>query len=218
MSNKSIIATAGGKKNKIVFSLSEFEGRRIFDIRKFYTDKNSGELKPTKKGITLSKNSFEVTKGVIADNEDEILSWLCSDTAIVSDIKKDIRLKGKHSKEARFQAQEFVVDHSAWKSPEFFSVTAEGGKDRLTLNTKHDFVKELLRLLETEESDDDNQDSSNVIERVRELFWMLLLSFGKARHLYENSEASAAAVVLDTTVYNWGLYLNQNVINKRHKK
>uniref|UniRef100_A0A336MRV2 CSON004816 protein n=1 Tax=Culicoides sonorensis TaxID=179676 RepID=A0A336MRV2_CULSO len=38
--------------------LSEFKGRRYLDIREFYMDKSSSQMKPGKKGITLMLDEF----------------------------------------------------------------------------------------------------------------------------------------------------------------
>ncbi|EGC39267.1 hypothetical protein DICPUDRAFT_27270 [Dictyostelium purpureum] len=58
-----------GNKRKIQFST--FGGSSKIDIREFYEDKNSKELKPGTKGISLTFEQFQI----IADNIDTILSW-----------------------------------------------------------------------------------------------------------------------------------------------
>jgi len=35
-------------------TLSEFKGRKLLNIRIWYTDQNDGQLKPTKKGVTVN--------------------------------------------------------------------------------------------------------------------------------------------------------------------
>ena len=42
---------------KILFSLTEFKGKSYADIRVYYEDEE-GELKPTKKGITITLDRF----------------------------------------------------------------------------------------------------------------------------------------------------------------
>ncbi len=42
---------------KILFSVSEFKGKRYADIRVYYED-DEGDWKPTKKGVTVSLDSF----------------------------------------------------------------------------------------------------------------------------------------------------------------
>ena len=37
----------------------EYEGYKFIDVRIYYMDKNSGEYKPTKKGISIMPNNVE---------------------------------------------------------------------------------------------------------------------------------------------------------------
>ena len=41
------------KQEKLIVSLSEYEGYKYVDIRVYYEDKKTGEYKPTKKGVAL---------------------------------------------------------------------------------------------------------------------------------------------------------------------
>lgn len=44
---------ANRRGESVRIQIRSFEGRRIIDLRKFFTDK-SGKLKPTRKGLSLS--------------------------------------------------------------------------------------------------------------------------------------------------------------------
>ncbi|NBU98807.1 MAG: transcriptional regulator [Spirochaetia bacterium] len=44
--------------------ISEYKGKKLLNIRIWYTDKE-GELKPTQKGITLSPEDYEAFKNGI---------------------------------------------------------------------------------------------------------------------------------------------------------
>jgi hypothetical protein len=55
-----IISQIGSKNSPVIIELKEFEGRKLFDIRKYFIDKKSNELTPTRKGISL--NSFQLTQ------------------------------------------------------------------------------------------------------------------------------------------------------------
>jgi len=44
---------------KFVIEAKEFKGRNFVDVRIYYLDKESDDWKPTKKGITLTKNTYE---------------------------------------------------------------------------------------------------------------------------------------------------------------
>jgi hypothetical protein len=49
----------GTKKNPLIIALKEFKGRKLFDIRKFFVEKNGEKLIPTKKGISLNRFQLE---------------------------------------------------------------------------------------------------------------------------------------------------------------
>ncbi|XP_002165392.1 RNA polymerase II transcriptional coactivator isoform X1 [Hydra vulgaris] len=51
-------------------TVDEFRGKKLISIREYYTDKNSGEEKPGKKGISLTLEQWqELVKVVEAVNE-----------------------------------------------------------------------------------------------------------------------------------------------------
>lgn len=58
MSDKIVHEFEKNSTESIRFSLSEFKGRELVNIRVYYTDED-GELKPTKKGISISTEIFE---------------------------------------------------------------------------------------------------------------------------------------------------------------
>ena len=44
----------------------EYEGYKFIDVRIYYMDKNSGEYKPTKKGISIMPNNVEdIINGIL---------------------------------------------------------------------------------------------------------------------------------------------------------
>nr|AQS22685.1 activated RNA polymerase II transcriptional coactivator p15 [Pseudodiaptomus poplesia] len=45
----------------------EFKGKTYIDIREYYTDKNTMDLKPGKKGISLSCEQYQKLKSIIDD-------------------------------------------------------------------------------------------------------------------------------------------------------
>ena len=51
-------------------SLTEFKGRELIDFRVHYRDDSSGELRPTKKGITIGVDLYDdLRKAVLAMGE-----------------------------------------------------------------------------------------------------------------------------------------------------
>ncbi|RXK34735.1 hypothetical protein M231_08012 [Tremella mesenterica] len=54
-------------------SISKFQDKTLIDIREYYKDKGSGEMKPGKKGISLTCEQWESLKGNI-NSIDQMLS------------------------------------------------------------------------------------------------------------------------------------------------
>jgi len=57
-----------GWNEKIIFSISEFKGKNYANIRIYYED-DEGEWKPTKKGVTVSLDTFNEFKENIENLE-----------------------------------------------------------------------------------------------------------------------------------------------------
>ena len=47
------------QKEKIIVSTNEYQGYKFVDLRVHYEDENTGEYKPTKKGIALSSKVID---------------------------------------------------------------------------------------------------------------------------------------------------------------
>lgn len=52
--------------------ISEFRGQNYLNLRVWYTDKESGEFKPTQKGIAIRPELYPEIKKAILDAETEI--------------------------------------------------------------------------------------------------------------------------------------------------
>ena len=66
--NKENIITQIKKNSNEVYRIyeKEYEGYRFIDVRIYYMDKETGEYKPTRKGISLMPNNVpEVIEGIL---------------------------------------------------------------------------------------------------------------------------------------------------------
>ncbi|CAH8448182.1 unnamed protein product [Dicrocoelium dendriticum] len=52
----------------------QFKGRTFVDIREYYEDKSSGDLKPGKKGISLNVEQWDNLKQVVDEIDKEIVN------------------------------------------------------------------------------------------------------------------------------------------------
>lgn len=51
-------------------------GKKFLDIRKFYNDRNTGKLLPSRQGFALDHERFQLIKEIFVENEMEILEAL----------------------------------------------------------------------------------------------------------------------------------------------
>ncbi len=56
MEKKTIYSFKRSETDAVRISAGAFKEKEYVDIRNFYSDKKSGEWKPTKKGITINQN------------------------------------------------------------------------------------------------------------------------------------------------------------------
>jgi len=206
MNNQGVIATHGGKKNLLVFSLGEYKGRRTFDIRKCYTDVKTGDVRPTKKGITLSQQTFAVLAEVILEHDSEIREWLKS-TEGMTDLVRENQVKGEeYARAALFETPQYEVSAEDWKSSEFFRMRAKGGRDQLIMNRNHPFVK---LLFDGNEDPAEQEIPASLEDMDSQVLTDLLVAFGKARDLSESDSLDITDIILTTLTSNWGLFLER---------
>ena len=60
------------QKEKIIVSTNEYQGYKFVDLRVHYEDENTGEYKPTKKGIALSPKIVDEVIELIQTAKGEI--------------------------------------------------------------------------------------------------------------------------------------------------
>jgi len=192
-----VFALIGSAKNPIKVACNEYEGRRMLDIRRYYVDKSTAELRPTTKGISITKDSFRELLNVIEQNKKAIDEWLDGGERERSDdvAQRNDRANKVARLNARLTAMPIDVIHDLWKGGGFFACRSEGGKDVVVLNEGHS----LLSALKEVESGQRN---------VEELIGCLLVSFTRAKNIFQGSEEPLVPEdVIELMDFNWGLYL-----------
>lgn len=135
-----IVGQFGGAKSPIRVTLAEHEGVRILDIRRFYKDRASLELKPTPKGITLAGENFHELMACLAEGFTKITAWLSG--GAVSD---QARRRGAHT-QATMSLSRPKVSYVGWRGADFFDVENIGAVTEVKLNTQHLLAQELLKV------------------------------------------------------------------------
>ena len=74
--------------NYLKLSINEFQGKKFLDIREWYIPEDSQDLRPTKKGITVSAEMFENFLKALNESQEEISELLCNDNVSKGETKE----------------------------------------------------------------------------------------------------------------------------------
>ena len=130
------IGMAGGKGSPLVVRRSSFKGIQTVDIRKYFREKSSGDLKPTRKGLTLTRNQYLFLHSIFEERHDDLVAWLDRSelTDGVPSHARDFSKHVAHEKKRILDAAN-VIDagersvssrHDEWSSPETLFCGIEG--------------------------------------------------------------------------------------------
>jgi hypothetical protein len=192
-----VLAAHGRQKDRLVVRLSEYQGHRLLDIRRWYVTAGSKEWKPTTKGISLTRDAFEFVLTALQADEKVIHKHFAGedDTHLRAGIERD--RQAKSAERAGFGAKPYAVQAEEWSGPEFFRLDGQGAKDILLINGRHVVGKALL-------------DAG-----PPEVVALLLLSFGRACRLADGGTNSEASETLELLSANWGFILRQYLAEPR---
>lgn len=198
MSNEYILAETGGQRNQLIIKLVPYEGHQLLDLRYWYRNAN-GELKPTRKGLSLTAGHFGVVMETLATYAAAIQAWLSggsnvdllleeaeqqATTEAVKARQKATKMVRKESKAVKGRARAELMDEP--RSRAFFSVDHRGGEERVLYNKHHPFTGLLMA---TESVDD-----------VKDLVNDLLAAYRRARHAIEGEGEEG---LLDLLEHEW---------------
>ena len=212
--NEKIIASAGSQSNTIVFTLDEYEGRRTLDIRKFYFNKTKKEFKPTKKGISLSESTYAIVKNILNGNHDKIIEWLEGNSNVPAFVLKTEKEEKESAKNAKYIAKKSQRSKEKWKDLTFFDTKAEGGKDNIIFNENHPFISILEKINFMLIDEEDKKKRLELLKTLQELFDIVLISFSRAHHLFDNTPVINPQSLIENLMFNWGAILKEYIKEK----
>lgn len=76
MTDPIILIEDGPDRKRMRVELTHYQNTPLLNVREWYKDKSSGELKPSRKGIALTRNNYLAVKSVIHMHHDKIMDHL----------------------------------------------------------------------------------------------------------------------------------------------
>jgi HSP90 family molecular chaperone len=183
----------GAPTNPLVMTLIEFEGHRLLDIRKYFIERTSKTLKPTKKGVSLNANHLKQVQDVINKNAESIFRWLeRGDESALSDAERAMAARTRAAEDEAIKPHRLKIREQASKGAEFFSCHSQGAEDILTLNSDHPFFEKM-------KSSNQHGDSTALL--------LLLAAYYRAKLRFSGSIETNSEFFFGLLESEWGMLL-----------
>ncbi|GAB2596651.1 MULTISPECIES: transcriptional coactivator p15/PC4 family protein [Nitrincola] len=137
-----ILSETGPEKKLLRMSLSEFEGTRLLNVRYYYKDTKTGEIKPTRKGIALGRNRYVDIFELFEKHHSEILDYFDNQSTGFKGLNG---WKSRVEKVARTQKSNAMVITSIEPlgGRDLYDIVFSGAEISVKLNNKNKFVSTL---------------------------------------------------------------------------
>lgn len=186
-----LLGTSLSNITKLSFSV--FKGRKLLDIRKWFQSKDTGDLEPSKKGISLNKDTFINLYKLLEDKDKSIINWFeTSDYQPEKKMMEELIKKSEKIRQEQLKKKEFTIKSGKINDRSFFKIEANGDKREVFLNENHPFIKENIK----------NKEIISIIST-------LALTFQLTLDNYDSSEKISIPDLNDYILEEWGLVLKQ---------
>lgn len=184
MQDKDILLLAGSSKSPLVCEFKLYNDVHLLDIRKYYTDKKTGELAPTRKGVSLTHVQYEVLAEMFQDKAEDIENRFSKNLT-------DLSINAQSLEASRDASDNCSVHIANLKGSDMTRYEQKGGVSKLELNQEHPWI---LRLLELTSRDMDDELLAHII--------LLFKAYHQAQSFLDPRNTNALEVV-DAIDANW---------------
>lgn len=185
-----VIGQIGSTHSPLIIKLDEFNGRRILDIRRYFQTKDTKQLQPTKKGLSITLGILNSLEEIAREYEKEIRSWLKGGSD--SSSARELVARSEAADNTAYMSQDFEIKLSEWRSGNFFQIETEGGLNVLIFNKAHPFVASTLVKPNSEE----------VLKSIA----VIIISFKRASYRFDDLDFNYPSL-FNSLEYEWGNFL-----------
>ncbi len=178
-----LIIEDGPDRNRLRVKLTEYETNPLVDVRLWYKDKSSGEFKPSRKGISLTRNNYLAVRSAITDSHDKIIEHLRVNTAAKLSSAEHKVVKSSRSDQLQPIEQVSYSIEAIRPASQLYQVDFEGSEALVRLNSGHALV----------ENNRNKVSSEDVFQQLATLITSLEL----AKIQSDGAELTSPSVVLE---------------------
>ena len=167
-----------------------FKGRKYIDFRKWFFNRKTNEILPTKKGIMLSEYQFRDVSDVLINQQKTIEGWF-KEKIKDSDA---VNLLSQETFKVRKKSQEVKKYKSVFKKIEnnnFFSFEYKNNEIQFILNQDHELYKKIESL---------DKKSKEIAYKIIE---SLLISFRQTLEIFDPETKYKLEDFADLLDFNW---------------
>jgi hypothetical protein len=133
-----ILAESGSPRRRLRVSLKQYKGQPLFNIRYFYEDKKTGEMRATAKGIAVTRNNFEVIANTLSKDSEAISDFM--ENGVIGDTIATWEQKKLQALQHIGAVNEIETAVRPIPGRDFMEVDYEGSKAKVALNSNHEKV------------------------------------------------------------------------------
>ena len=138
-----VLIEDGPDNKRLRIALREFKGTPLLDLRYWYVDKKSKELKPTSKGVSLTRANYLSMRSIAVDHHDAVMDFL-DVGAISASHNGDGKLIAKQVAQNQQSVKTMSIEVAILKpSTKLYEVEYKGAVANIVFNKSHHFVKAL---------------------------------------------------------------------------
>ena len=202
MADGKVLVEDGSPAKKLIIQLKEYEGHRLLDVRYWFTDKKDKLLKPTPKGINLTRSNYLTFKSVITNHHEEVMDWL-GVGYVPEHVDEYTKKQHQCANEQKYNVGKYDVKLCEFGSSTIlYEVTHLAGQVQINLNTEHKYIKNTSKQL---------QQNNEVIKIVCDM----LMAFDNAKNGLGGSHSVNADALIEQLDYDWSHSLNAMAGNKK---
>ena len=180
----------GPENYPLKIEVKTFKGKKYIDFRKWFLDRKTNEILPTKKGIMLSEYQFRDVSDVLVNQKKTIEGWFkekIKDNEVANLLSQETSQVRKKSQEAKkYKAVLKKIDNN-----NFFSFEYKNNEIQFILNESHDLYKKIQTLEEKPK------------KFVYKLIESLLISFRQTLEIFDPETKYKLEDLEDLINYNW---------------
>ena len=180
----------GPENYPLKIEVKTFKGKKYIDFRKWFLDRKTNEILPTKKGIMLSEYQFRDVSDVLVNQKKTIEGWFkekIKDNEVTNLLSQETSQVRKKSQEAKkYKAVLKKIDNN-----NFFSFEYKNNEIQFILNNDHELYKKIESL---------DKKSKDLAYKIIE---SLLISFRQTLEIFDPETKYKLEDLEDLLNYNW---------------